>query len=98
MHGIGGFVGMIGIGLIATTTVNTLGGSGLFIHGSPHLLWKQLIAALATAAYSFTATFIIANVIQKTIGFRVTRNVELEGLDTNLHAESAYDISSFTSR
>jgi Amt family ammonium transporter len=98
VHGIGGFVGMIGIGLVATTTVNALGGSGLFIHGSPHLLWKQLIAAIATAAYSFTATFIIAKVIQKTIGFRVTKNIELEGLDTNLHAESAYDISTFTTR
>jgi Amt family ammonium transporter len=98
VHGIGGVVGMIGVGLLSTTVVNKLGGTGLLIHGNPHLLWKELIAAVATAAYSFAATFLIAKIIQKTIGFRVTRNIELEGLDTNLHAESAYDISTFTTR
>ncbi len=98
VHGIGGIVGMIGIGLIATKSVNLMGGSGLFIHGSPSLLWKQLIAILATGAYSFLATFIIAKILQKTIGFRVSRNVELEGLDTNIHAESAYDITAFSNR
>jgi Amt family ammonium transporter len=73
VHGVGGFVGMISIGLIATTAINEAGANGLFIHGSASLLTKQLIAALATAAFSFVATFIIATVISKTIGFRVTR-------------------------
>jgi len=98
VHGIGGIVGMLAIGLIGTTAVNELGGNGLLVSGSPSLLTKQVIAILATAAYSFTATFIIAKVIQKTIGFRVRRDVELEGLDTTTHAESAYDINPFTSR
>ena len=98
VHGIGGIVGMLAIGLIGTTAVNELGGNGLLVSGSPSLLTKQIIAILATAAYSFTATFIIAKVIQKTIGFRVRRDVELEGLDTTTHAESAYDINPFTSR
>jgi Amt family ammonium transporter len=98
VHGIGGIVGMIGIGLIATKSVNLLGGSGLFIHGSPSLLWKQLIAILAAGGYSFVGTFFIAKILDKTIGFRVSRNVELEGLDTNIHAESAYDITAFTNR
>jgi len=98
VHGVGGIVGMLAIGLIGTTAVNELGGNGLFVSGSPSLLTKQVIAILATAAYSFTATFIIAKVIQKTIGFRVRRDVELEGLDTTTHAESAYDINPFTSR
>jgi Amt family ammonium transporter len=98
VHGIGGIVGMIGIGLIATKSVNLLGGSGLFIHGSPSLLWKQLIAILAVGGYSFIGTFFIAKILDKTIGFRVSRNIELEGLDTNIHAESAYDITAFTNR
>ena len=98
VHGVGGIVGMLAIGLIGTTAVNELGGNGLLVSGSPSLLTKQVIAILATAAYSFTATFIIAKVIQKTIGFRVRRDVELEGLDTTTHAESAYDINPFTSR
>jgi len=78
--------------------VNAMGASGLFIHGSPSLLWKQLIAVLAAGAYSFVATFVIAKILQKTMGFRVSRNIELEGLDTNTHAESAYDITSFANR
>ena len=98
VHGIGGFVGMIGIGLLATKSVNEFGGEGLFISGSPTLLWKQLIAALSVAAFSFVATWLIATAIQKTIGFRVNRNLELEGLDTTQHAESAYDINPYTTR
>jgi Amt family ammonium transporter len=98
VHGIGGFVGMISIGLIATTSVNAAGANGLFIHGSSALLEKQLIAALATAVYSFVATYLIAQAIEKTIGFRVKRDIELEGLDTTIHAESAYDINPFTTR
>jgi len=98
VHGLGGFVGMIAIGLIATKSVNSLGADGLFISGSPTLLQKQLIAAISVAAFSFAATYIIATILQKTIGFRVRREVELEGLDTSIHAESAYDISSFTTR
>ncbi len=98
VHGLGGFVGMIAIGLVATKSVNSLGADGLFISGSPTLLQKQLIAAISVAAFSFAATYIIATILQKTIGFRVRREVELEGLDTSIHAESAYDISSFTTR
>jgi Amt family ammonium transporter len=98
VHGLGGFVGMIAIGLIATKSVNELGGDGLFISGSPSLLEKQVVAAIVVAAFSFAATYLIATIIQKTMGFRVHRDVELEGLDTTIHAESAYDISSFTTR
>jgi Amt family ammonium transporter len=98
VHGIGGFIGMIGIGLLATKLVNDAGADGLFINGSFSQLNKQLIASILTAAYSFLATWIIATVIQKTIGFRVDRNTELDGLDTTIHAESAYDINNYTTR
>ena len=98
VHGLGGLVGMIAIGLIASKSANAAGVDGLFISGSPSQLGKQLIAALSVAAFSFTATYIIATVLQKTVGFRVTRDIELEGLDTSIHAESAYDITSFTTR
>ena len=44
-------------------------------------------------AYSFIVTDIIATIIQKTIGFRVHRDVEIEGVDTAIHAESAYEFN-----
>jgi Amt family ammonium transporter len=93
VHGVSGIVGMIGIGLFATATVNATGKEGLFINGSPDLLIKQLIAIVAVAAFSFCATWLIATLITRTIGFRVPREEELTGLDTTYHAESAYDIT-----
>ncbi|MEO0016325.1 MAG: hypothetical protein RL589_806 [Actinomycetota bacterium] len=98
VHGISGIVGMIGIGLFATATVNATGKEGLFINGSPDLLIKQLIAIVAVAAFSFCATWLIATVITRTIGFRVPREEELTGLDTTYHAESAYDITGNSNR
>lgn len=98
VHGVSGIVGMIGIGLFATATVNATGKEGLFINGSPDLLTKQLIAIVAVAAFSFCATWLIATVITRTIGFRVPREEELTGLDTTYHAESAYDITGNSNR
>jgi len=92
IHGVGGVVGMIGIGLLASKAANSAGGNGLFVSGSPDLLFKQVIAITAVAAFSFIGTWIIATVISRTIGFRVSRDKEMMGLDTVEHAESAYDL------
>ena len=98
VHGVSGIIGMIGIGLFATVTVNATGKEGLFINGSAALLSKQLIAIAAVAAFSFCATWLIATLISRTIGFRVLRDDELTGLDTTYHAESAYDITGNSNR
>jgi Amt family ammonium transporter len=98
VHGVSGIIGMIGIGLFATATVNATGKEGLFINGSAALLSKQLIAIAAVAAFSFCATWLIATIISRTIGFRVLRDDELTGLDTTYHAESAYDITGNSNR
>jgi len=44
--------------------------------------------------YSFIATLIIVFAIEKTIGFRVKRDVEVAGIDLNEHAETAYEMTS----
>ena len=98
VHGVSGIIGMIGIGLFATATVNETGKEGLFINGSAALLSKQLIAIAAVAVFSFCATWLIATLISRTIGFRVLRDDELTGLDTTYHAESAYDITGNSNR
>ena len=98
VHGIGGILGMLSIGFLATTAANKAGGLGLLHHGSFSLLGKQFVAIIATAAFSFAATFIIAKVISKTIGFRAFHEDELAGLDTVFHAESAYDLSGTSNR
>jgi Amt family ammonium transporter len=98
VHGVGGILGMIAIGLLATVTANEAGADGLFFSGGTTQLNRQLIAIVAVAAFSFIATWLIATVIQKTIGFRVYRDDELTGLDTTFHAESAYDITGNSNR
>ena len=98
VHGVGGFVGMIGIGILATKLVNDAGRDGLFRSGKFDLLFNQLTASVLTALYSFCVTFLIAYLIKKTIGFRVAREVEINGLDTTIHAESAYDVGIYTAR
>jgi ammonia channel protein AmtB len=59
---------------------------------------QSIIAIVVVALFSFTATWLIATIIQKTIGFRVYRDDELTGLDTTFHAESAYDITGNSNR
>ena len=98
VHGVGGILGMISIGLIATVTANEAGANGLFFSGGTTQLNRQLIAVVVVALFSFAATWLIATVIQKTIGFRVYRDDELTGLDTTFHAESAYDITGNSNR
>jgi ammonium transporter, Amt family len=98
VHGVGGILGMLAIGLIATVTANEAGANGLFFHGGTTQLGRQFVALSVVALFSFAATWLIATVIQKTVGFRVYRDDELNGLDTTFHAESAYDITGNSNR
>ncbi len=98
VHGVGGVLGMLAIGFLATLTANAAGADGLFFGGGTTQLNRQVIAIVVVALFSFTATWLIATVIQKTIGFRSFRDDELNGLDTTYHAESAYDITGNSNR
>ena len=93
VHGVGGLVGMIGIGLLATTAVNGAGADGLLAGGGLDLLGKQSLAAVATMAYAFTATWVIAKVVDRVVGFRVAPDAEIAGIDLSEHAESAYEFT-----
>ena len=93
VHGVGGVVGMISIGFLATASVNPGIADGLLTGGGTVLLVKQLIAVVVTMVYAFAATWIVAKLVDKTIGLRVDPEVETAGVDTNLHAESAYDFT-----
>jgi Amt family ammonium transporter len=98
VHGVGGILGMLFIGLAATVTANAAGKDGLFFSGGTELMQSQVIAIIAVGTFSFCATWLIATVISKTIGFRAFRDDELNGLDTTFHAESAYDITGNSNR
>jgi ammonium transporter, Amt family len=90
VHLVGGLVGTLLIGFLATATV-TGGVEGLFFGGGFTQLGKQAVAAGAVLAYSFIVTFIIGKVIDLVIGFRVSEEDEETGVDVTTHAETGYD-------
>jgi ammonium transporter, Amt family len=91
VHLVGGLVGTLMIGVVADSEF-AAGYSSVVDGGSFELLGKQALAAGATMAYSFTATLIIALVIKAVMGLRVSEEQEVTGIDTTLHAESAYEL------
>ncbi|WP_226363665.1 ammonium transporter [Pseudonocardia abyssalis] len=91
IHGVGGIVGMLMLGFVATSAVNDAGADGLFYGGGFAQLGKQAVAVLAAMAFAFTVSYLLARLIRATIGFRVDAEVEAEGIDEAEHAESAYD-------
>ena len=94
VHLVGGVWGSLAIGLFGASAVNSIGLDGIFYGGGTALLSKQALGVGLVLAYSFIATLIIGYAIEKTIGFRVKREVEIEGIDLKEHAESAYELAS----
>lgn len=91
VHLVGGIVGTLFIGLAADEN-SPAGGQGLFYGGGLELLGKQAVGAFAVMIYSFVIAFIIGWIINKTMGFRISSEDEVDGIDVTVHAESAYDL------
>lgn len=89
LHGIGGTWGGIATGLFATTSVNEAGANGLF-YGDFSLIWKQLVAIVATYLFVGIVTFVIIKVVNIFFTFRATDEEESTGLDLTMHGERAY--------
>jgi Amt family ammonium transporter len=74
VHGFGGIVGVLGIGFFATAAMS--GRKGLFYGGGLDLLWRQAVAVVATIAFSFCVTWLIAQAVNRTVGFRTDEEYE----------------------
>jgi Amt family ammonium transporter len=94
VHLVGGIWGSLSVGLFGAAAVNSIGLDGLFYGGGTTLLGKQALGVALVAGYSFIATLIIGFAIEKTIGFRISKDAEIEGIDLKEHAESAYEYAS----
>ena len=94
VHLIAGIWGSLAIGIFGASSVNSVGVDGLLYGGGAALLGKQVLGVAIVAVYSFVATLVIGYAIEKTIGFRVKRDVEVAGIDLNEHAETAYEMTS----
>lgn len=84
IHGMGGLWGAIATGIFAAAAVN--GFSGL-IEGNLQQFVANVIGALAALAYAFVVTYILAFVIDRVIGLRVSEEEEYVGLDLSQHGE-----------
>jgi len=89
VHGVGGALGAILTGVFANSAINSLG-KGWLIDGNGHQMLIQLYDVLGTFVYCAIVTFIILKVIDMVIGLRVSKEVEVEGLDINLHGETVH--------
>ncbi len=85
VHGLSGATGTILVGLFASE-------GGLFYGGGAALLGSQLLGALVVAAWAGGLGFLLFFILKKTIGIRVSRTIEEEGLDVYEHSESAYNM------
>jgi ammonium transporter, Amt family len=89
IHGVGGSLGMLFTGLLASRAVNTAGADGL-LFGNPTLFARQGVAILVTGLFSLTVTYLILLGVNRLLGLRVTSEEERLGLDISQHNERAY--------
>jgi ammonium transporter, Amt family len=102
VHMVGGIVGCLFIGFFGTSFRTTADGTGtlawgakgLFYGGGWTLLGNQAVGAFSVLAYSLIVTLILGFLLEKTLGFRISRDAELEGIDLTEHAETAYEFDS----
>jgi Amt family ammonium transporter len=98
VHLVGGIIGTLMIGFVGTDKspqgVDQLfpkGGNGIFYGGDGTLLGHQAVAVLFTLVWTGVLTTVIGLAIKYTIGWRIDRDAEVEGIDSDQHGESAYD-------
>ncbi|HTY51616.1 MAG TPA: ammonium transporter [Methanomicrobiales archaeon] len=84
IHGMGGVWGILATGIFATAAVN--GATGL-LAGNVHQFGVQVVVAVATVAYAFVLSYLLALAVDRTIGLRVSEDEEYVGLDISQHGE-----------
>lgn len=89
VHGVGGILGVLSVGVFASLSVNPLGADGL-IAGSSTQLLRQLLGVVTVGGYAFIATWLLGKLVDVTIGLRVGQHEETVGLDLSQHGERAY--------
>jgi Amt family ammonium transporter len=96
VHGIGGMLGCLMTGLLASAVVNPLIADTYRVNGQavslagPGQFVNQAICVGFTAALAIVGTYVILRVVDAVVGLRVTTDEEINGLDTTLHGEEAY--------
>jgi ammonium transporter, Amt family len=90
VHGVGGMIGIIFLGILADKAVNAAGADGL-LKGNPSFFMVQLLAVVVSSIYAFLFTYVMLWVINKFTRVRTSEGEEEKGLDQSLHGEIAYE-------
>ncbi len=90
VHGIGGCLGVILLGVFASKAMNASGADGLLSGGSQFFL-KQCAAVVGACVYAYVFTYLMLMLINKITPVKVSQVQEDVGLDDSLHGEKAYD-------
>jgi Amt family ammonium transporter len=91
VHGVGGALGTILLGVFAMKTWNPAGADGL-VTGSATFFGRQLLAVAVAVAYAGAGTLVLLKLVNAMVGLRVSKDQEYEGLDLNLHGEEGYNM------
>lgn len=91
VHGVGGILGVICLGIFGSTAVNSAGADGL-IYGGTQFFLVEIGAVIFTAAYAFVISYALLKLINYITPVRVADEVQNFGLDIELHGEHAYYI------
>ena len=92
VHGVGGAWGAIATGIFCVTSLTADGAGGLLHAGNAHRVWVQCVGVAATFGYAFVVTFILARILDATLGLRVGEEDERMGIDLTAHGETGYDM------
>ncbi|MEU1543599.1 ammonium transporter [Actinacidiphila glaucinigra] len=92
VHMVGGIIGSLLIGFFATGGVGQTA-KGVFYGGGFDQLWKQFLGVGVVLAYSLVASAVLAKLIDLVIGFTVSEDTEVAGIDQAEHAETGYDFA-----
>ena len=89
VHGIGGTIGIIMLGIFASLSVNPAGADGL-INGGGAFFGKQIVAVLGAGLYALLITYLMLAAIDRVLPVKTSQSDEEAGLDEALHGETAY--------
>lgn len=87
VHGVGGIIGTILLGIFASKSVNGISG---LIEGDVYQFGIQVFGTVLASVYAFVVTMLILKVVNKFLPVRVSQEEERLGLDASLHHEEAY--------
>ena len=89
VHGVGGLIGILLLGVFASKAWNPAGADGL-LHGDAGFFGKQCVAVVVSSVWAFTFTWGMLWAIDRITPVRVPAEIEETGLDDGLHGEAAY--------